>query len=62
MTTKDKIIKRLPIILLTSLVFGLIIIVPIFFNSTGTIEHLLLILSMNIAFSISSWLLKLSKT
>ena len=60
MTTQDKIIKRLPIILLTSLVFGLIIIVPVFYNGNGTIDLLLLILFMNVSFSISSWLLNIT--
>ncbi len=60
MTTKDKIIKRLPVILLTSFAFGLLIIVPIFFNANGTIEHILLILLMNISFSIISWILNIT--
>lgn len=60
MTIKDKIIKRLPIILLTSLAFGLLIIVPIFFNANGRIEYMLLILFMNISFSIISWILNIT--
>lgn len=60
MTIKDKIIKRLPIILFTSLAFGLLIIVPIFFNANGTIDHILLILFMNISFSIISWILNIT--
>jgi two-component system LytT family sensor kinase len=59
MTIKNIILKRLPIILLTSQMFAVVIVIPVFINTNITTHHFLLILLMNISFGIISWILNI---
>jgi len=60
MTIKNIIRKRLTIILVTSHIFGLMIIMPIFVNTNLSTGNFLVILLMNISFTIISWLLNIT--
>jgi len=59
MTIKNTIIRRLPTILLTSQIFSLIIITPVFLNTELKLSNYLLILVINITFGITSWMLNI---
>ena len=60
MTIKNIILKRLPIILITSQVFGVMTIMPLFLKTELTTRNFLLILLMNISFTIISWVLNIT--
>lgn len=60
MTIKNIIQKRLTNILVTSHIFGLMIIMPIFVDTNLSTGNFLVILLMNISFTIISWLLNIT--